>query len=91
LRSFEERVSRSLLHINDLTHNNSQVDLPPESNYVSFVYLSGDKLYTAAYDTLYVYLVSDITSPIATYSLSGECYSGLISDDRLYVGGDYYL
>jgi hypothetical protein len=65
--SFEDRVSQSLLHKNNLTHTTSQVDLPPSEYSVKFVYLSGDKLYTAAYKTLYVYLVNDITSPIATY------------------------
>jgi hypothetical protein len=89
--SLLDQVSHSLLHANDLSHSTSQVDLPPCSEIVFFVYLSGDKLFTAAYKTLYVYLVSDITSPISTYSLSNECYSGIISDNRLYLGGFDYL
>jgi hypothetical protein len=44
-------------------------------------------LYTAADDTLYVYLLSDLTSPSATYPLRGECYSALITENRLYLGG----
>jgi hypothetical protein len=38
-----------------------------------------------------VYLFNDITFPIATYSLSDYCNSGIISDSCLYLGGDYYL
>jgi hypothetical protein len=64
---FEDRVSRSLLHRNDLPCTISQVDF---GNYcVRFVYLSEDKLYTAADKTLYVYLLSDLTSPSSTYPL----------------------
>ena len=37
--------------------------------------------------TLYVYSVSDHTSPIATYQLGWECDSGIIADNRLYLGG----
>ena len=55
------------------------------------MHLSGEKLYTAAGKTLYVYLVSNITSFIATYSLSDDCNSGMISDNRLFLGGKYYL
>jgi hypothetical protein len=51
------------------------------------VYLSGDRLYTETGNTLYVYSMSEITSPIATYPLGGKCYSGMIMDDRLYLGG----
>jgi hypothetical protein len=56
---------------------------------VYFVYLSGDRLYTAEEDkTLYVYSMSDHRSPIATYPLGGRCYSGMIIDDRLYLGAN---
>ena len=84
-------MSHSLLHRNDLPQTTSQVDLLPGNDKVSFLYLSGEKLYTAADKTLYVYLVDDITSPIATYSLSNVCNSGIISDNHLYLGGDNYL
>ena len=55
------------------------------------MYLSGDKLYTSVDKTLYVYLVSDINFPIATYSLSNRCSSGMISDNRLYLSGNPFL
>ena len=89
--SLLDRVSHTLLNANDLPQSTSQVDLPSGDSKVYFLNLSGDKLYTAAYKTLYVYLVDDITSPIATYSLSNWCTSGIISDDRLYLGGVQYL
>ena len=66
LKDFEDRVSHSLLHRNDIPCTISQVDLPC-SGYIEFVYLSGDKLYTAYDETLYVYLLSNIASPIACY------------------------
>ena len=50
------------------------------------MYLSGDRLYTAGDETLYVYSMSDHRSPIATYQLGDWCYSGMIIDDRLYLG-----
>lgn len=33
----------------------------------------------------------DTTSPVATYSLSSDCYSGEIFDNRLYLGGKTIL
>ena len=69
----------------------SQLDLPAGSSYVFCVYLSGDKLYSAVGKTLYVYLVSDITTHIATYSLIKGCFSAIISENRLYLGGSGYL
>ena len=53
---------------------------------VYFVYLSGERLYTEAERTLYVYSMSDHTSPIAAYRLGGVCYSGIITDRHLYLG-----
>jgi hypothetical protein len=90
VRSLDDRVSHSLLHRNDLPFTTSQVDLP-ESGILYFLYLSGEKMYSAAARTLYVYLLSEITSLIATYSLSDTCRSGMISDNRLYIGGVEYL
>jgi hypothetical protein len=52
------------------------------------MYLNGDRLYTAAEKTLYMYSMSDLATPIATYPLGGRCYSGMIIDDRLYLGAD---
>jgi hypothetical protein len=50
-------------------------------------------LYTEADQTLYVYSMNDLTSPSATYQLgdNGWCYSALICDKRLYLGGSSYL
>ena len=44
-------------------------------------------MYTAADETLYVYSMSDHTSPFATYQLGGRCFSGIITDNHLYLGG----
>ena len=82
----EIRVSYSLSHIKELPTTISQIDLPLSYQAVAFVYLSGDRLYTAADETLYVYSMSDHTSPIATYQLGGElCDSGIITDNHLYL------
>ena len=35
--------------------------------------------------------MSELRSPIATYPLGGYCYSGIIIDDDLYLGGEYKL
>jgi hypothetical protein len=58
---------------------------------VHFVYLFGGRLYTEADETLYVYSLGDLTSPFATYPLDTFCYTGLISDNRLYLGGEEML
>ena len=55
------------------------------------MYLWGDRLYTEADETLYVYSMSDHTSPIATYQLGFQCNSCIISDNHLYLGGNYKL
>ena len=44
-------------------------------------------MYTEADETLYVYSLSDLTSPSATYPLDNKCYSALISENRLYLVG----
>ena len=49
--------------------------------------MSGDKFYTEANKTLYVYLVIESTSLIATYPLGNHCFSALITENRLYLGG----
>jgi hypothetical protein len=81
-------VSRSLLHRNDLPCTSSQADIPGNDR-VYFVYLSEDKLYTETDETLYVYSLDDLTSFSATYPLGvfGFCFSALITDNRLYLGG----
>ena len=85
----QPQVSHSLSHLKELSTTLSQIDLPEsEYNRVSFVYLSGDRLYTGGEDeTLYVYSMSDHISPIATYQLGGwGCHSGIITDNYLYLG-----
>jgi hypothetical protein len=77
----------ALNHLKELPSTISQIDLPESVNRVSFVYLSGDILYTEADKTLYVYSMSYHTSPIATYQLDGRCFSGIITDNHLYLGG----
>jgi hypothetical protein len=63
------------------------IDLPESSKRVSFVYLWGDRLYTETNETLYVYSLSDFTSPCANYRLYNTWYSALITENRLYLGG----
>ena len=85
---FTQAVSHSLSLIKHLSTTVSQIDLPESFNPVFFVYLSGDRLYTSADWTLYVYSMSDLTSPIDTYQLDGgECWSGIIADNHLYLSG----
>ena len=50
--------------------------------------MSEDRLYTVGNDTLYVYSMSDLTSPIATYKAPSFCGSALIADNRLFLGGN---
>ena len=66
-------------------------DLPESQYKVSFLYLWGDRLYTEADETLYVYSMDDLTSPSATYPLGNWCFSGLITDNRLYLGATFEL
>jgi hypothetical protein len=63
------------------------INLLESPDYVAIAYLWGDKLYTEANETLYVYSLGDLTSPLATYPLGVKCYSALISENRLYLGG----
>ena len=90
LKDFEDRVSRSLLHRNDLPSTTFQADLP-ESDYVFFIYLSEDRLYTEANYTLNVYSLCYFTCPLSTYRLDTRCLSALITENRLYLGGYYEL
>jgi hypothetical protein len=86
------RSEDALNHLKDLPCTASQIDLPGRGyEELYFVYLSGDRLYTAAEETLYVYSMSDHTYPIATYLLGEECYSGIITDNHLYLVGKKWL
>jgi hypothetical protein len=84
--NFLDAVSYSLLNHEELTSAISELDVP-EDHYLYFVYLNGDRLYTERCWNLNVFLLSDLSSPIATYPLCGECYSGIITDNRLYLSG----
>jgi hypothetical protein len=64
---------------------------PAGDDKVYFVYLNGDRLYTERGKNLYVYSLSDPSSPIATYPLGGKCFSGIITDNRLYIRADKKL
>jgi hypothetical protein len=79
-------VSYSLLHHEELASTISQLKLAGDDE-VCFVYLNGDRLYTERGKNLYVYSLSDLYSRIATYPLGGRCVSGIITDNRLYLGG----
>jgi hypothetical protein len=82
----------ALNHFKELPATFSQIDLTESGQQVYFVYLSGDRLYTAGGDkTLYVYSMSDHTSPIATYQLGGYCRSAIITDNHLFLGVDKKL
>ena len=35
--------------------------------------------------------MADLSSPIATYPIGGVCWSGIIADNRLYLGGQKKL
>ena len=59
------------------------------NDYVPFVYLNGYRLYTERGWKLYVYSMSDLSSPIATYPASGGSSSCIITDNHLYLGGGY--
>ena len=67
------------------------IKYPESPNMVQFVYLWGGRLYTEVDKTLYVHSVGDLTSPSATYPLGDFIRSGLISENRLYLGGKYKL
>jgi hypothetical protein len=69
------------------------IDLPESADKVYFVYLFGDRLYTEVDKTLYVFFLSDLTCPSATYKLGGneKGYSALITENHLYVGGSSNL
>ena len=75
-----------LEHIYRIPCEISTVALPETGGSVQFVLLSGDRLYTSAEQTLYVYSLSDFTSPIATDRVYYNCWSGLITNDLLFLG-----
>jgi ABC-type Fe2+-enterobactin transport system substrate-binding protein len=80
----------ALNHLKELPATVSLIDLPESKDKVHFIYLSGERLYTAAGETLFVFSMSDQTSHIATYYLGERyrCFSGIITDNHLYLGCD---
>jgi hypothetical protein len=68
-------------HIEHLPRTVSTVELPGSGDMVCVVLLSGDRIYTEVDKTLYVYCMSDLNSPIATYDLPANCLSGLVTDN----------
>jgi serine/threonine protein kinase len=86
IKTQKDRLSYSLKHANELSPTIFQVDLT-DSNYMAWlVVLSGERLYTSIDKTLFVYSMSDLRSPLATYPLAWSCDSGLTFEDHLYVG-----
>jgi hypothetical protein len=74
-------------HIDELPCTISKFDLPSNDYHgLNFVLLSKDRLYTMADKTLYVFSVSDITSPIATFDFPCNYLPVLIDDDRIFLG-----
>jgi len=71
--------------IKDLPFTSSKIDLP-EADYVNFVLISEDKLYGGSNSNLYIYSLSDLTSPIATIPIE-RIFSCILIDNRLYLGG----
>ena len=50
------------------------------------VYMNGDRLYTEVDKIPRVYLLKDLTTPIATYPLKGHSETCLVTGNRLYLG-----
>ena len=79
----------ALSHIEDLPSTITQVDLPDNITcHVQLVLISEDRIYTVDNQTLYVYSMSDFSSPIATQFVNDQCQEGIIYDKCLYLGGD---
>ena len=51
------------------------------------MHLNAGLLYTEVDKILHVYLVSDFSAPIAYYEIDGHCYSCIIADNQVYLGG----
>jgi hypothetical protein len=79
-------VSYSLLHHKELKYTKYQLE-PAGDDSIYFVYLNGERVYTERGENLYVYSLSNPSSPIATYLLGDKCYSAITTDNRLYLGG----
>jgi hypothetical protein len=88
--NFQAALSLSedaLEHIGELPCTISTLELPESGGLMSLVFLGEDRLYTVLGITLYVYSLSELSSPIATYDLFKSCTTGLIADNYLFLGG----
>jgi hypothetical protein len=90
-KSFEERISHSLLRIDESQCTTTPIDLPECDFQVSFLQLNEDILYTEVNKTLYVYQLSDLISPLEKIDLGGHCFSSFKSSNLLYLGGEKVL
>jgi hypothetical protein len=84
-------VSHSLKHIEEFKCQISPIDLPESDFQVSFIQIFEGRFYLEANKTLFVYSMSDTTSPIDSYPIGGHSYSSLIFDNILYIGGEKVL
>ena len=97
IENFMAAISLSedaLEHIDQLPNTISKFELPGiDYGYVNFLLLSGDRMYTSADKILFVFSVSDLSSPIATYDLPSSYSKVLISDNCLFLGASntYYI
>ena len=81
----------ALSHIRDLPQTFTKIDFGLRDYPFNLVYLNGDRLYTEVNNDLRVYIINDLTSPIASYPLNGQSFSCLFSDNRLYINGGSIL
>lgn len=86
--AYKVHVPEADSSIKDLSCGISTIEFPQSTEKLYFVYLSGGRLYTEVDNTLFVFSMGDLTSPSATYPLGERCFSGLISDKHLYLGGE---
>jgi hypothetical protein len=76
----------ALQHIPKLPQTVTKVDFEDGYDPVTMVYLNEDRLYTEVDTILRVYLLKDLTTPIATYPLKGHSETCLVTGNRLYLG-----
>jgi hypothetical protein len=77
----------ALSHIRDLPQTVTERNFGYRDYPLTLVYLDRDRLYTEVNDNLLVFLINDLTSPIASYPLNGQSFSCLVSENRLYING----
>ena len=71
--------------IKDLPCTSSKINLP-RADFVNFVLINEDRLYGGSDSILFIYSLSDLTSPIAMIRIQ-RIYSCIIIDKSLYLGG----